>query len=106
MATIPFAQNKILSYDVYGDDSAIKSLVLLHGIMGSKKNLKNFADRLRHEHPSFAVVVFDLPNHGESSKGWSPFDIYSVAEIIANGCMNVASVETIVGHSFGGKVAL
>lgn len=83
------------------------SVVFLHGIMGSKKNLTGFIKRFVEELPHCQSLAFDLRNHGESSKHWSPFTVHAAAEDIARACaaLDVAP-RVLVGHSFGGKVAL
>ncbi len=80
-------------------------LVLIHGLMGALSDLQpkivpQLTDR-------FTVLTFDLRGHGESdmpSSGYTSADI--AGDVIA--LLNAEKIERahIVGHSFGGAVAL
>ena len=86
------------------------TVVLVHGILGSRKNLRRFAERILGQYPAWQAVLVDLRNHGESSAGFeapgeSTVDS-SAADVLAllGGLRLFPSV--LVGHSFGGKVVL
>ena len=94
---------KPLATAEYGDSSADETVVLLHGLFGSAKNLAGIA---RHLEPTFRVVSFDLPNHG-GSPHVSVMSIRSMADQIAGEirrrCFGNVN---LLGHSLGGKVAM
>lgn len=94
-----------LSYLSIDDVSAKEPLVFLHGIMGNKKNLAGFVTNLVKAVPNHSAIIIDLPNHGQSSKDWQPFTVEGCARAIAQ-LLEPIKPKIIVGHSFGGKVAL
>jgi esterase len=101
--------NKIqgLSYIAIGDIHQNEPLIFLHGIMGSKKNLTTFAHMLIEKCPQSSGLIFDLRNHGLSSKHWQPYTVAACADDISMACeMLAVCPKKIIGHSFGGKVAL
>lgn len=83
------------------------TLLILHGILGSGQNLRSLATRLVQADPSLEAVLVDLRMHGRS-QGFSP--PHSV-QTCADDLLTLAStfqnpVRQVLGHSFGGKVAL
>lgn len=83
--------------------------VLLHGILGSRKNWGTFARRLVKEFPKWQFLLVDLRCHGDSAaiEKQGPHNIASAALDILKllGQLKLRP-RVIVGHSFGGKVAL
>ncbi|KAI8568654.1 hypothetical protein RHMOL_Rhmol02G0217300 [Rhododendron molle] len=88
--------------------------VLLHGILGCRKNWGTFARRLAHEFPTWQIVItqfllVDLRCHGDSAaiKKRGPNTVASTALDILKllGKLKLTP-RVLVGHSFGGKVAL
>ncbi|KAG5562470.1 hypothetical protein RHGRI_005262 [Rhododendron griersonianum] len=88
--------------------------VLLHGILGCRKNWGTFARRLAHEFPTWQIVItqfllVDLRCHGDSAaiKKRGPHTVASTALDILKllGKLKLTP-RVLVGHSFGGKVAL
>ncbi|KAI3767558.1 hypothetical protein L2E82_17771 [Cichorium intybus] len=83
--------------------------VLLHGILGSRKNWGTFARRLAHEFPNWQFLLVDLRCHGDSASIMKrgPHTVASAALDVLNllGHLRVIP-RVIIGHSFGGKVAL
>jgi esterase len=80
---------------------------LLHGILGSSQNLRTVGRRLCAERPDWGFVMPDLRNHGESHGEAGPHTVAACARdlgVVAN-ALGLA-VETAIGHSFGGKLAL
>lgn len=97
----------LLAHLSVGAADAPKTAFVLHGILGSKENWRRFADRLAEALPSWRFVLVDLRNHGDSGRGPSPNtldvcaeDLKQLAEFIE------VRPAAVVGHSFGGKVAL
>ncbi|KAJ9567676.1 hypothetical protein OSB04_003642, partial [Centaurea solstitialis] len=80
--------------------------VLLHGILGSRKNWGTFARRLAQEFPNWQFLLVDLRCHGDSAsitkKG--PHSVASAALDVLKllGHLRVTP-RVIIGHSFGGK---
>ncbi|XP_047977699.1 putative esterase/lipase HI_0193 [Salvia hispanica] len=83
--------------------------VLLHGILGSRKNWGTFARRLAKEFPKWQFLLVDLRCHGDSAslKNRGPHNVASAARDVLKllGAMKLTP-RVLVGHSFGGKVSL
>ncbi len=90
-----------------GDQRAVNWVYVLHGIFGVGRNWTSFARRLVEARPEWGVVLVDLRQHGHS-QGFKPphtleacaHDLRELAESIRH------PPKVILGHSFGGKVAL
>lgn len=83
--------------------------VLLHGILGSRKNWGSFARRLAQEFPTWQFLLVDLRCHGDSSliKKRVPHTVASAAlDVLKLVAQLRVTPRVLVGHSFGGKVAL
>lgn len=83
--------------------------VLLHGILGSRKNWGTFARRLVKEFPKWQFLLVDLRCHGDSAaiEKQGPHNVASAALDILKLLGQLRLIpRVIVGHSFGGKVAL
>ena len=101
---------------VTADGSSPSRLMLvLHGILGSGGNFRTIARRLAERHPTWGFVLVDLRGHGLSQNPPPPSSVASAAEdlvrleataTIAKNTKNSAPVRGVMGHSFGGKVAL
>ena len=81
--------------------------VVLHGILGSGTNLRTFARKLALALPEWGFVLPDLRGHGDSPPGEAPYTVAACAEDVL-ALMETLGItpSTILGHSFGGKVAL
>lgn len=83
--------------------------VLLHGILGGRRNWGSFAKRLAQEFPSWQFLLVDLRCHGDSAgfaiKG--PHTVHSAALDVLKlmGQLRITP-RILIGHSFGGKVAM
>uniref|UniRef100_A0A0D9V8Q0 AB hydrolase-1 domain-containing protein n=1 Tax=Leersia perrieri TaxID=77586 RepID=A0A0D9V8Q0_9ORYZ len=83
--------------------------VLLHGILGSRKNWGSFAKRLAQEFPMWQFLLVDLRCHGDSAsiKKRGPHTVASTALDVLKLIVQLRlTPRVLVGHSFGGKVAL
>ncbi|KAJ4757909.1 hypothetical protein LUZ62_068284 [Rhynchospora pubera] len=83
--------------------------VLLHGILGSRKNWGSFAKRLAEEFPLWQFLLVDLRCHGDSAsiKKSGPHTVSSAAlDVLKLVGQLRLTPRVLVGHSFGGKVAL
>eukprot|EP01018_Ginkgo_biloba_P010269 Gb_31948 [translate_table: standard] len=83
--------------------------VLLHGILGGRKNWGSFARRLAQEFPMWQFLLVDLRCHGDSASipKRPPHTVASAARDVLQlvGQLRLTP-RVLVGHSFGGKVAL
>ncbi|KAK9110002.1 hypothetical protein Sjap_018062 [Stephania japonica] len=83
--------------------------VLLHGILGSRKNWGSFARRLAQEFPMWQFLIVDLRCHGDSAsiKKRCPHTVASSAlDVLKLLAQLKITPRVLIGHSFGGKVAL
>jgi pimeloyl-ACP methyl ester carboxylesterase len=97
-----------LAHDVVsapGAHDAARVVVFLHGILGSRNNWKSFAQKLVAAQPAWRAVLCDLRNHGDSHGLSAPHTIAACAEDVV-ATVDGARADVVVGHSFGGKVAL
>lgn len=96
-----------ISYQEIGDAASTSKVIFVPGIMGNQKNLLSFATSLCRTCPETSALVLDVRNHGQSSKHWEPFTVEAAAndigQLVTKLCLRP---KAIVGHSFGGKVAL
>jgi pimeloyl-ACP methyl ester carboxylesterase len=82
-------------------------IVVLHGIYGHGRNWASVARRVVRERPAWGAVLVDLREHGDSRGFPPPHTLEETARdvrrtVLAGGW----DVGCVVGHSFGGKVAL
>lgn len=83
--------------------------VLLHGILGSRKNWGTFAQKLAREFPTWQFLLVDLRCHGNSAsiKKRGPHTVASAALDVLKLVRELRiTPRVLVGHSFGGKVVL
>jgi pimeloyl-ACP methyl ester carboxylesterase len=83
------------------------SLYLLHGIFGRGRNWASIARQVVAARGDWQAVLADLRGHGDSALPPPPHTIIGAAKDVAR--LSVAlgrRVEAVLGHSFGGKVAL
>lgn len=83
--------------------------VLLHGILGSRRNWASFAKRLAQEFPTWQFLLVDLRCHGDSAsiQRRGSHTVASAAQDVLKliGQLKLTP-RVLIGHSFGGKVAL
>ena len=83
--------------------SCNQTILILHGLFGSKRNWQSIARQLGDR---FQVFTLDLRNHGESEHS----DAMSYQDMADDVFKFIADYElrevSIVGHSLGGKVAM
>lgn len=92
-----------VGYRRRGDDDA-QSILLIHGLAGSSKTWDAVIPSLA---ANFDVIAPDLLGHGESAKPTGDYSLGAYASGLRDflALLDVRSV-TIVGHSFGGGVAM
>lgn len=96
-----------LSYDTIEQGSPSSYLYMLHGIFGAGRNWASIARRLVRERPDWGVRLIDLRQHGSSQGFAAPHTIEAAARDIAELAGHLGENPAgILGHSFGGKVAL
>jgi pimeloyl-ACP methyl ester carboxylesterase len=88
-----------------------RAALFLHGILGQGGNFRSIArrvvDALAVEGKSLRAVLVDLRAHGASPAFAPPHTIAACADDLAALARSLdVPVSSVVGHSFGGKVAL
>ncbi|MFZ9889497.1 MAG: alpha/beta fold hydrolase [Myxococcota bacterium] len=92
---------------VSGSQPHQKTIFFLHGILGSRRNWLSFARQLIEKAPHWRAVLIDLRHHGESHGAPPPDDLRACAQDVAQVAATLgAEPAVVIGHSFGGKVAL
>ncbi len=92
-----------LHYSLLGE---YPNIFIIHGILGSGQNWRTFARKLQARVPKLGIALIDLRNHGRSPKGSAPHTLRACAEDLIRLSADIGEPEIIIGHSFGGKVAL
>lgn len=89
------------------DATPTEAVVFLHGILGTGGNLRSHARRFIAGAPRFLAVLMDLRAHGQSQGEDGPDTVAQAARDVAETAAALpVPVTAVVGHSFGGKVAL
>jgi pimeloyl-ACP methyl ester carboxylesterase len=95
----------VLAYDDVGHGT--HPLVLLHGFLGSGRNLGTLARRLASADELLRVVLPDQLGHGASPPLPEGTDLFAMADALLDLLTALGIDKTpIVGHSLGGRVAL
>lgn len=82
-------------------------VLLLHGFLGSGRNLANLARRLSEEDPRRTICTVDLPGHGRSPALTPEANFESAADQVIALATQVASGPVwLIGHSLGGRIGL
>lgn len=86
---------------------ASKLAFVLHGALGSGQNFTRFIQKLAAERPEYRYALVDLRHHGHSTGAPAPNTLAAcAADLVALARSLGAEPEVLIGHSFGGKVAL
>lgn len=82
--------------------------VFVHGILGTKQNLRSLGKALTARDYAWGALLVDLPHHGESRGFDALRTVSGCAEALRDhlAAIGVEKVDAVIGHSFGGKVAL
>jgi esterase len=84
-----------------------RSLVMMHGIYGRGRNLQAVARGVTAARPEYACWLVDLPFHGESGPSAHGDTVIGLATTVLEWLQDGGITPTaLLGHSFGGKVAL
>lgn len=80
----------------------------LHGIYGAGRNWRSVARRLADGDPAWGGVLLDLRLHGDSTGFAPPHTLAACAGDVLEvaGAPEGRGPDVVLGHSFGGKVAL
>jgi pimeloyl-ACP methyl ester carboxylesterase len=94
-----------------GDEAPARWMLFLHGILGRRANWRSFARRWVQGLEGWGAVLVDLRDHGESQGLSGPrtvasagADLVALAEAVTQA--RGGRVAAVLGHSFGGKVAI
>ncbi len=89
------------------DAQSKQCLIVLHGIFGAGRNWATVMKRLVVQRPDWSAVLVDLRGHGRSIGFSQPHTVASAASDVAQLVQTLQPMRwSILGHSFGGKVAL
>lgn len=89
------------------EPSARRWLYVLHGINGTGRNWASFARRLVAARPEWGAVLVDLRLHGHSQGFEPPHTMGAcVRDLVGLSAALGRPFDAVLGHSFGGKVAL
>ena len=99
----------ILSHDRVTAEGAepLLWMFVLHGIYGAGRNWASVMRRLVRARPEWGALLVDLRQHGESQGFAPPHTIRAAADDLDRLAEDVGiRPDVVLGHSFGGKVAL
>jgi pimeloyl-ACP methyl ester carboxylesterase len=89
------------------DDGTSLDLVMLHGIYGRGRNWQAVARSVVEARRDVACWLVDLPYHGSSGPGRHGDTVDGLAlDVIDWAAAASVSMRVVLGHSYGGKVAL
>ncbi|MCA9532028.1 MAG: alpha/beta hydrolase [Myxococcales bacterium] len=84
-----------------------RAMLFLHGILGTRANWRGVARALVDQRPGLAAVLVDLRGHGESlGLPGAPTVVEAARDLLAFDALLGLPVRGVLGHSFGGKVAM
>jgi pimeloyl-ACP methyl ester carboxylesterase len=88
----------------YLDTGEGPALLFIHGLTGSQRNWKHLVDALNQDH---RVLAPDLFGHGASSKMMGDYSLGAHAATLRD-LLDLLGIDrvTLVGHSFGGGIAM
>ena len=96
-----------LQYRILGSDTPDAPVAfVVHGILGSGRNILSFANRLQKACPNWKFVILDLRNHGNSQNAPPGDDLDSVSQDLVYMAQQLGEPQAIIAHSYGGKVAI
>lgn len=92
---------------VAAGDRPTRHFVMLHGIYGRGRNWLGIARTLTAAHPDWVCWLVDLPHHGASGPGRHGDTVTGLAADVQDWLTAQGiSPDVVLGHSYGGKVAL
>jgi esterase len=102
----PTAGARVLAHQRIG--AGPRPVILLHGLLGSARNLATLAREIAGRRGDLQVVAFDLTGHGASPALPPGADGATLAGDVLTSAraLGLATPLMLVGHSLGGRVAL
>lgn len=87
------------------DDGSGPSVILIHSSVSANRQWRALCDALKDR---YRVIAVNLYGYGETTPwpGTAPQSLYAQAQLIAAVCQGIDRPVHLVGHSFGGSVAL
>ncbi len=101
-----FTPNAITVEQGDAGSASRRVVYVLHGILGSANNWRSFCRSLVGVRPDLKLVLVDLRNHGRSGAAPGPQTLVACAEDLTALHPTMGVPSAVIGHSFGGKVAL
>lgn len=96
-----------LAFDRLTGHHSRQTIAFLHGILGRGINLRMIARSFIEARPEWTAWLVDLRGHGRSPKSAPAPSLEAAARDVVNlSARSELPLRAIVGHSFGGKVAL
>lgn len=88
-------------------EAEVREAWILHGILGSRRNWRAFTRNLAPTLPGWRIRTLDLRNHGDASPMPGPHTVHACAQDLVDTANALGrGPDVVIGHSFGGKVAL
>ena len=101
------AASPLSAHRLAAEEHTTLDLVMLHGIYGRGRNWQAVARAVVAERADVACWLVDLPHHGSSGPGRHGDTVRGLAlDVIEWAAGAAVSLRTLLGHSYGGKVAL
>lgn len=106
-----FSSQQVMTCEQFGDPKAPKTAVFMHGMLGSRKNMRTPCREFVKRHPEYSCLTVDLRGHGDSSGLGGDGQEASIA-VCADDLQrflkarNISRPHMLLAHSMGGKVAL
>jgi esterase len=92
---------------ISGSDEPRHTVVMLHGIYGRGRNWQAIARAIAAARSDYGCWLVDLPHHGDSGPGRHGDTVAGLAADLDDWLRaNDITTDAILGHSYGGKVAL
>ena len=97
---------RLLDHRIVG--SGTKTTIVLHGLLGTKRNLGRLASDLKRSMQDHSFVLADLTGHGDSPPLPPHPTLSSMAEDVIGlaEALDATWPISVIGHSLGGRVAL
>ncbi|KAJ2942875.1 hypothetical protein O0L34_g15065 [Tuta absoluta] len=94
-----------LAHKIYGQLNGRPPIIILHGLLGSKRNWNSMSQRLK-ETNNTTVIAVDARNHGESPHAPSHKYVELAADV--KRLMEKLKIKeaVVLGHSMGGRTAM
>jgi pimeloyl-ACP methyl ester carboxylesterase len=102
-----------LHHELHVSPASRRLCIVVHGALGSGRNLRGLVQTLASERPELGFVLVDLRAHGDSRGASPPHTLENAARDLAHLAVSLErrhpelpKIDTLIGHSLGGKVAL